>query len=103
MNKFKKVIAIITGARSDFGLVEQIIDFVIDSNDLNLQLYVTGMHLLSKYGYTITEIKKKQYSLFYLIIIASFFNLCFTKFNTANFYLPGECVEVMHCERYPKF
>lgn len=56
-----KKIAIISGARSDFGLIEIIIENIIESKILDLQLYITGMHLLKKFGLTKDIFEKKNY------------------------------------------
>lgn len=56
-----KKIAVISGARSDFGLIELIIEGIIKSKKLDLQLFITGMHLLKEYGDTINDFKNKNY------------------------------------------
>ncbi len=56
----KKNILIITGTRSDYGLLKPIIEGVLKSKILKLHLLVTGMHTLKKYGLTLKEIKKDK-------------------------------------------
>jgi UDP-hydrolysing UDP-N-acetyl-D-glucosamine 2-epimerase len=57
----KRKIAVITGSRSEFGILQSVIERIIASNFLTLHLYVTGMHLLPKFGKTIEEIKRNNY------------------------------------------
>lgn len=47
-----KKVAIFTGTRAEYGLLSQIITKVEQDADLALQLWVGGMHLLEKFGYT---------------------------------------------------
>ena len=53
-----KKISFLTGTRADFGKIYPIIHF-LSKNKFNIELIVTGMHLLKIYGYTINEIYKK--------------------------------------------
>lgn len=53
----KKKVCVITGARAEYGILKPLI-FKIKSSDIfDLQVIVTGMHLLDRYGKTIDEIK----------------------------------------------
>src|SRR3989338_8896021 len=54
-----KKIAYITGTRADFGLMTSILKAIQRSDKLQLQLYVTGMHLMSDFGDTIDHVKKQ--------------------------------------------
>ncbi len=54
----KKKICIVTGSRSDYGLLYWLIKQVEVDQDLELQLIVTGMHLSSEFGLTYKEIEK---------------------------------------------
>ncbi|ABR56009.1 UDP-N-acetylglucosamine 2-epimerase [Methanococcus aeolicus Nankai-3] len=54
--KIKKV-AVVTGTRAEYGILKPLIEKINDDNDLELQLMVTGMHLLKKFGYSIKEIE----------------------------------------------
>jgi len=47
-----KKVAIFTGTRAEYGLLSQIIAKVEQDAELALQLWVGGMHLLEKFGYT---------------------------------------------------
>ncbi len=52
-----KKVGVVTGARSEFGLLLSIIKGIRESKKMKLILYVTGMHLLREFGSTINEIK----------------------------------------------
>ncbi len=52
-----KNIAIVTGTRAEYGILKPLIKKVAESKDFELHLFVTGLHLLEKYGYTINEIR----------------------------------------------
>jgi len=51
-------IAIVTGARAEYGLLYWIIKGIHDDSELELQLIVTGMHLSPEFGLTVREIEK---------------------------------------------
>ena len=53
-----KKIAIVTGSRSEYGLLKPVIGKIRDHTNLELKLIVTGMHLMESHGYSINEIKK---------------------------------------------
>ena len=53
-----KKIVFLTGTRADFGKIRSIILSLIDTKKFKVDVFVTGMHLLHRYGYTIEEIKK---------------------------------------------
>ncbi len=57
----KKKILFITGTRADFGKLKSLIIAVKDSPDFEYQIFGTGMHMLSKYGGTISEIPKSGF------------------------------------------
>ncbi len=54
----KKKIVFITGTRADFGKIKKVIDELIN-HKFNIKIFITGMHLDMKYGFTFNEIKKK--------------------------------------------
>lgn len=60
-NNTKKKIIFLTGTRADFGKLKPLINIVEKSNRFECFVFVTGMHTLSKYGYTFDEIKKQGY------------------------------------------
>jgi len=59
----KRKIAVITGTRADYGIMKPLLKKIQQSKNLELQLVVTGMHLSSKFGKTITEIKKDKFKI----------------------------------------
>ncbi len=52
----KRRIAVVTGARATYGYSKRLMGLIKKSKDLELQLIVTGMHLLKEYGLTVNEI-----------------------------------------------
>ena len=54
----KKTIYIITGSRADYGLMQILINKFHKDKDIELKIFATGMHLLSKFGNTYKEILK---------------------------------------------
>lgn len=56
-----KKICIVTGTRAEYGLLRPVIEKVHKSEDLELQLVVTGMHLSSEFGLTYREIEEDGY------------------------------------------
>jgi UDP-N-acetylglucosamine 2-epimerase (hydrolysing) len=53
-----KKLLFITGSRADFGKLKSLIRNVQDSPLFECAVFVTGMHTLSKYGYTVDEVYK---------------------------------------------
>ena len=51
-------IAVITGTRADYGLLYWLIHDLHHAEDLNLQLIVTGMHLMPEFGHTVDVIEQ---------------------------------------------
>lgn len=51
-------IAIVTGTRAEYGLLYWVIKKIHESQNHELQLIVTGMHLSPEFGFTVTEIEK---------------------------------------------
>lgn len=54
-----KKIAYISGTRADFGLMVPVLRAIDKSKKLELQMYVTGIHLMSEFGKTINEVRKE--------------------------------------------
>ncbi|MBN2458167.1 UDP-N-acetylglucosamine 2-epimerase (hydrolyzing) [Candidatus Woesearchaeota archaeon] len=50
-------ICIVTGTRSEYGLLKPVIDKIISSGILKLSLIVAGMHLSREFGYTARDIE----------------------------------------------
>jgi UDP-N-acetylglucosamine 2-epimerase (non-hydrolysing)/GDP/UDP-N,N'-diacetylbacillosamine 2-epimerase (hydrolysing) len=51
-------IAVVTGARAEFGLLRWLMQDIVDDPELELQVVVTGAHLAPELGYTITEVEE---------------------------------------------
>lgn len=49
-------IVYVTGTRADYGLMRRTLQEIAAHTDLDLSLFVTGMHLLPQYGETVREI-----------------------------------------------
>ena len=60
-----KKLVFVTGTRADYGKIKSIIKILSD-NDFEVYIYVTGMHLLKKYGLTYKEIIKDGFKNIYL-------------------------------------
>lgn len=52
----------LTGTRADFGKLKPLIRAVEQSKDFRYYLFVTGIHVLSRYGYTYEEILKAGFT-----------------------------------------
>lgn len=63
----KKVI-FLTGTRADFGKLKSLISKVDESNELQAYIFVTGMHMLAKYGMTANEVEKSNFDSVYRYI-----------------------------------
>ena len=46
-------IAVVTGTRAEFGLLSGLMTMIDDSPRFELQLVVTGTHLLPEFGHTV--------------------------------------------------
>lgn len=53
----KKTIGFFTGARSDYGIMKNLIKDVQELGIYNTRIYVSGIHLLEKFGNTFKEIE----------------------------------------------
>lgn len=53
----KRRIAIIASSRATYGYKRKVINLINKSDRLELQLIVTGMHLLKEYGYSVKDIE----------------------------------------------
>lgn len=59
----KKKIICFTGTRADYGIYRSLLVELEKEESIELQLVVTGMHLLSEYGMTIDEIRKDSFEI----------------------------------------
>ena len=62
-------IAIISGSRADAGLLMGLMSSINKHPSLELQLFVTGMHLCEQYGMTYTELENEGFTITNKVII----------------------------------
>lgn len=62
-----KKILFVTGTRADFGKIKSLMDVVESSEDFELHVLVTGMHMMWLYGSTYKEVKKQNYTNVYFM------------------------------------
>lgn len=63
-----KKILFLTGTRADFGKLKSLILRVEETELLEAHIFVTGMHMLSKYGMTVNEVVKSGFKSIYKYI-----------------------------------
>lgn len=54
-------IVFLTGTRADFGKLKSLMNRLRNDSDFEMHVFVTGMHMLSKYGYTCEEVEKASF------------------------------------------
>ena len=54
----RKKIAFLTGTRADFGKMKPLIQVLENHHEFDPHIFVTGMHLLETYGYTLIEVER---------------------------------------------
>ncbi len=64
----RKKIVFLTGTRADFGKLKSLISITQGSENYNVHLFATGMHMNSIYGSTIDEIRKSGFDNIYPFI-----------------------------------
>ncbi|MCZ8536935.1 UDP-N-acetylglucosamine 2-epimerase [Paenisporosarcina quisquiliarum] len=63
-----KKIVFLTGTRADYGKLKSLMIEVEKSEGFELHIFVTGMHMLSKYGSTYIEIEKDSFNNIYKFV-----------------------------------
>ncbi|MED0717296.1 UDP-N-acetylglucosamine 2-epimerase [Aeribacillus composti] len=63
-----KKIVFLTGTRADYGKIKSLMKKVEERDKFELHIFVTGMHMLSKYGSTWKEIEKDGFKNLYFFI-----------------------------------
>jgi UDP-N-acetylglucosamine 2-epimerase (hydrolysing) len=58
----------LTGTRADFGKLKPLMHAVDRHPDLECQIFVTGMHMMRRYGYTIEEVRKAGFTNLHLFM-----------------------------------
>lgn len=68
MGAARRKILFLSGTRADFGKIKPLIEQVKESDDFEYSIFVTGMHMLSRYGLTINEMRKAGFENIYPFI-----------------------------------
>ena len=58
-----KKICIVSGSRAEWGLLSRFAGFIKSDPELQLQIIVTNMHLIERYGYTYKEIEQDGFEI----------------------------------------
>ena len=58
-----KKVLYISGTRADYGLMHETLELLNSDDDIQLDVVVTGMHLMDEFGYSIDEIRKDNFNL----------------------------------------
>ena len=64
----KRKIVFLTGTRADFGKLKSLMSRIQGDGEFELNIFVTGIHMLSKYGYTCLEVEKAGFRNLYRFI-----------------------------------
>ena len=64
----RKKIVFLSGTRADFGKLKSLIEILRKNELFEVHIFVTGMHMDKKYGYTVLEIEKCGYENIYKYI-----------------------------------
>ena len=70
-SKYKRKICFVTGSRSEYGLLKNLINSLSREKKILTKLIVTGSHLLKQYGKTLNEILRDRNKIFKEIKISS--------------------------------
>jgi len=62
----RKKICFLSGTRADYGKIKRVMQFIEVSDDFELFVFVTGMHMHKEYGGTYSEILKDKFKNVYL-------------------------------------
>ncbi len=62
-------ICVVTGTRAEYGLLSRLMLMIKESEDTQLQIIATNMHLSAKYGNTYQEIEKDGFTIDYKVPI----------------------------------
>jgi UDP-N-acetylglucosamine 2-epimerase (hydrolysing) len=69
MNKTtRRRICFLTGTRADFGKMKPLIEQIDRSPEFDCRVFVTGMHMMARYGSTVNEVRKAGFSNIYTFI-----------------------------------
>jgi len=65
----KRKILYISGTRADYGLMKSVLREIEQNPKLNLEIIVTGMHLMKEFGITLREIEKDGFKIHKINVI----------------------------------
>ncbi|CAH6806527.1 UDP-N-acetylglucosamine 2-epimerase [Vibrio chagasii] len=63
-----KKILFLTGTRADFGKLKSLITKVEEHSEFDVHIFITGMHMIAKYGMTANEVEKAGFKSLYKYI-----------------------------------
>ena len=67
MSRAKRIL-FLTGTRADFGKIKALMLALNEDRNFELHVFVTGMHMISKYGYTCDEVERVGFANIYKYI-----------------------------------
>lgn len=59
----KRKILYITGTRADYGLMHETLKLLDSDESIQLDVVVTGMHLMEEFGYSLNEVERDNFNL----------------------------------------
>ena len=59
----KRRILYITGTRADYGLMHETLKLLNSDERIQLDVAVTGMHLMDEFGYSLSEVERDNFNL----------------------------------------
>ena len=60
LNNPKKIL-FLTGTRADFGKIKSLLQILEEHDKFKVYVFVTGMHLMENYGYTLLEVERCKF------------------------------------------
>jgi UDP-N-acetylglucosamine 2-epimerase (hydrolysing) len=63
-----KKVLFLTGTRADFGKLKSLIKMVEEQSEFEAHIFITGMHMIAKYGMTANEVEKAGFKSLYKYI-----------------------------------
>ena len=60
LNNTKKIL-FLTGTRADFGKIKSLLQILEEHDKFKVYVFVTGMHLMENYGYTLLEVERCKF------------------------------------------
>ena len=63
LNCVLRKICVVTGSRAEYGLLRWVMQGILNSDNLELQICVTGMHLSPEFGLTYKEIENDGFTI----------------------------------------